>query len=134
MDMDSRLPQLLRAYGIQPSAQRVAVAGYVLDTQEHPTAEQVFERVRDKFPVISRATIYNTLKTFVERGLLREMTLHEGRTVYDPNLQRHHHFIDEATGQIHDVPWDALEVQRVDGLRGEFEVRDYAVVLRGHRK
>ncbi|MFW6198056.1 MAG: Fur family transcriptional regulator, partial [Myxococcota bacterium] len=51
--------EVLRAHGVQPSAQRVAVADYVLRTEEHPSADQVFARVRSGFPMISRATVYN---------------------------------------------------------------------------
>ncbi len=122
----------LRKHGIQPSAQRVAVAEYVLATGAHPSAEQVWAAVRVRLPVISRATVYNTLNLFVRKGLLRQVQLGEGRAGFDPNLEPHHHFIDEATGVVVDIPWDALEVRRVEALRG-LEVREYQVVLRGRR-
>jgi Fe2+ or Zn2+ uptake regulation protein len=48
-------------------------------------------------------------------------------------MERHHHFVDESTGRIHDVPWDALEVRRVERLR-DFTVSDYQVVLVGRAK
>jgi Fe2+ or Zn2+ uptake regulation protein len=123
---------LLRDHGIQPSAQRVAVARYVLETDDHPSAEQVFARVRASFPQISRATVYNTLNTLVEQGLLRELVLAEGRAVFDPNMASHHHFIDDASGRIYDVPWEALRVQNTETLRG-YDVREYSVVMRGRR-
>jgi Fur family transcriptional regulator, iron response regulator len=124
--------QILRDHGIQPSAQRVAVAEYVLYTADHPSADQVWERVKKKIPVLSRATVYNTLHLFVDRGLLREYVLAEGYVVYDPKVEAHHHFIDEKTGAIHDVPWEALEVSNIESLSG-FDVRDYQVVMRGQR-
>ncbi len=123
----------LESVGIQPSAQRVAIAAYVLATDEHPSADQVFERVRAGFPMVSRATVYNTLNTFVEKGLLRELILAEGKVVFDPKIQRHHHFIDESTGAIFDIPWESLEVSKVGALRG-FQVSEYQVVLRGTKK
>jgi Fe2+ or Zn2+ uptake regulation protein len=126
------LPERLREAGIQPSAQRLALAEYVLSTEAHPSADQVWTEVRARVPMISRATVYNTLNLFVRKGLLRELQLAEGRVVFDPNMGPHHHFIDEATGRIHDVPWDALEVRRVEALRG-LEVREYQVVLRGRK-
>ncbi len=122
----------LRKHGIQPSAQRVAVAEYVLATEAHPSAEQVWGEVRGRLPVISRATVYNTLNLLVRKGLLRQVYLADGKIGFDPNLAPHHHFIDETTGVVHDVPWDALEVRRVEALRG-LEVREYQVVLRGRR-
>jgi Fur family iron response transcriptional regulator len=127
------LPELLRSHGIQPSAQRVAIAGYVLGTAAHPSAEVVLERVRASFPMVSRATVYNTLHLLVEKGLLRELVLAEGKVVYDPKLERHHHFVDEESGAIHDIPWGALQVSRVGSLAG-YDVREYQVVLRGRRR
>jgi|SRR5579872_3359320 len=136
------LEALLRSKGIQPTAQRLAVASYVLSTDEHPSAEEVFARVKPTLPILSRATVYNTLNVFVRMGLLRELILEPAgaaanlkgpRTVFDPNVERHHHFIDEETGRIHDVPWSAVKVKNVEGLP-DFDVRDYQVVMRGKRK
>jgi Fe2+ or Zn2+ uptake regulation protein len=124
------LDRTLERHGIQPSAQRIAVAEYVLETTAHPSADRVFEEVRARIPLISRATVYNTLNLLVRKGLLRQLVLAEGKVVFDPNVERHHHFIDEATGAIHDVPWEALDVRKVDALKG-VKVREYQVVLRG---
>lgn len=128
-----KIVERLRGSGIQPSAQRVAVAEYVLSTDDHPSAEQVHRRVRESFPMISRATVYNTLNLFADKGLLRQLVLAEGRVVFDPNIAPHHHFIDEQTGEILDVPWSALEVSRLDALE-DFEISEYQVVIRGRRR
>ena len=130
--MKAQVIKLLRDRGIQPSAQRVAVAEYALTTEDHPSADQVWARVRKSFPLISRATVYNTLNLFVAKGLLLPLVLAEGKVVFDPKVDRHHHFIDEDTGSIHDVPWQALEVKNIQALRG-YDVRQYQVVLRGKR-
>lgn len=125
--------QKLVKHGIKPSAQRVAVAEYVLHTAEHPSADTVWVRVKDQFPMVSRATIYNTLNLFVDKGLLRQFVLAEGRLVFDPNVTDHHHFIDDETDAIYDVPWDALRVPDVAKLDG-FDVREYQVVMRGKKR
>jgi len=124
--------QALTEHGIQPSAQRVAVADYVLYTTAHPSADQVWAEVKRSFPMLSRATVYNTLNLFTEKGLLRELVLAEGKIVFDPKLDPHHHFLDEETGEIVDVPWSALDVRRVHSLSG-FDVREYQVVMRGKK-
>ena len=124
---------ILRRHGIQPSAQRVAVAQYVLNTSEHPSAEQVSSRVRKSFPMISRATVYNTLNRMVKSGLLRQFVLDGGKTVFDANVNNHHHFVDEESGRVYDIPWEALAVLRLESLRG-FEVSEYQVVARGRVK
>ena len=115
--------EILRDKGIQPSAQRVAVSAYVLATHDHPTAEEVFARVRKKFPMLSRATVYNTLNLLVRKGLLRQFVLGGGRLVFDANVSDHHHFIETGSGKIHDVPWESLRVENVERL-SEFEVAD----------
>ena len=130
--MQSDEASVLKNHGINPSAQRVAVAQYVLHTDAHPSADEVWARVRRRFPQVSRATVYNTLNLFVEKGLLRQFVLTEGRVVFDPKTDDHHHFIDEDSGEIHDVPWDAVSVSNVSKLDG-FEVREYQVVMHGSK-
>jgi len=124
---------LLEERGIQPSAHRVAVAQYVLTTDEHPSAERVWARVKDRFPMISRATVYNTLNLFVKKELLRELHLSPESVVFDPNMERHHHLIDQDTGRIHDVPWNQVEVRKIAGV-ADYDVHDYQVVMQGRRK
>ena len=131
--MNLELVKTLRAHGVQPSAQRLAVADYALRTDEHPSADEVLERVQNAFPLLSRATVYNTLNLFVEKGLLRQLVIAEGRVVFDPNLEAHHHFIDDVTGRIEDVPWQLLKVGDVSRLK-EYEVREYMVVMRGRKR
>jgi Fur family iron response transcriptional regulator len=124
---------ILREHGIQPTAQRLAVAEYVLHTAEHPSADKVWASVQENFPMISRATVYNTLNLFVEKGLLRALHLAPDSVLFDPNTDCHHHFIDEDTGRIYDIPWNQVEVSNAKTLPG-FEVRDYQVVMRGRRR
>jgi Fur family transcriptional regulator, iron response regulator len=125
--------RILEEHGIQASAQRVAVAEYVLHTTEHPSADKVWAGVQENFPMISRATVYNTLHLFVEKGLLRELHLAPDSVLFDPNTDRHHHFIDEASGRIYDIPWNQVEVSNAKALPG-FEILDYQVVMRGRRR
>lgn len=125
--------EILEEHGIQPSAQRIAVAEYVLDTQEHPSADLVWKRVQDRVPYISRATVYNTLNLFVEKGLLRTLNLSADSVVFDPKIDTHHHLIDDETGAIYDIPWDKVQVCNIEALSG-YEVHDYQVVIHGTRK
>lgn len=123
----------LERAGVRPSAQRVAIAAYVLTTADHPTADRVWQVVKAEFPMVSRATVYNTLQTFREHGLVQQLVLAEGSVVFDPKVEPHHHFVDDETGVILDIPWHQLRVGKVDELQG-VEVRDYMVVVRGRRK
>jgi Fe2+ or Zn2+ uptake regulation protein len=120
---------ILRQAGITPSNQRIAIGEFVLHTATHPSADEVLVEARKRLPSISVATIYNTLHLFVEHGLLRTLELSPSRTVYDPCMESHHHFIDDQTGHIHDIPLDAVSVthNHFDG----FDVREVQVILRG---
>jgi len=124
------IAELLERSGIRPSAQRVAIASYVLVTEDHPSADQVWARVQERFPMVSRATVYNTLRNFTEKGLPRELVLAGDRQVFDPVVEPHHRFGDDQTGAIRDIPWSASRVGKIDELEG-VEVREYMVVVRG---
>ncbi len=128
-----QLIAILRQQGIQPTSQRLAVAEVVLDRKGHPSAEEVWDQVRRKCPTVSRATVYNTLNLFVKKGLLKLQVLKEGTAVFDAEVHAHHHFIDDETGKIYDVPWESLQVKGEKSLR-DFEVRELQVVLRGRRR
>src|SRR5258708_6252727 len=90
----------LRAHGVPPTAQRIAVAEFVLATEEHPSADEVFRGVRARFPAVSRATVYNTLNLMVAHKLLRAVALSPGNVRFDPLVTAHHHFIDDRSGRI----------------------------------
>ena len=128
-----RMLDKLASHGIQPTPQRIAVAEYVLNTVDHPTADEVWMSVRDRCPTLSRATVYNTLNLFAEKGLLKTQRLKEGVVVFDPHVTPHHHFIDEETGKVYDIPWEAVKVSGEKTLRG-LDVRECQVVLRGRKR
>lgn len=124
---------VLRQCGIKPTPQRIAVVENVLKSKSHPSADDVLDRARRSCPTISRATVYNTLNLLVGKGLLCAQILKEGTVVFDPMTERHHHFIDDETGDIYDIPWDTLAVTGKEKLK-DFVVREYQVIIRGRRK
>lgn len=134
--MSREIAERLRRLGILPSAQRVAIAEYVLSTCTHPCAEDVFQAIRTEVPMISLATVYNTLHLFAEKGLLRELSIAEGKVVYDCHVEPHHHMVDVETGAIHDLPWSSVQVSQAEEAAAGlgFEVSEYQVVLRGKRR
>lgn len=124
---------VLREHGIQPTPQRLAVLQFVQESHTHPSADEVYSNVRRTCPTVSRATVYNTLNLLAEKGVIKTQMLREGSLVFDAGVHRHHHFIDEDTGQIHDVPWEAVRVSPGKDL-ARFEVREIQVVLRGKKR
>lgn len=139
MDIDNKthksIREILIEKGIQPSAPRMAIASYVWDTCSHPTADEVKCEVEKVFPTVSLATVYNTLKLFVNKGLLREVQDASFRSVrYDCNMKPHFHFIDESTGEMMDLDPQDLQISP-DFIRlgKEFQISGVDVTVRGRR-
>ncbi len=105
---------ILRDAGLRPTRQRLGLARLLFDGGDrHVTAEHLHaEAVGANLPV-SLATIYNTLHQFTQAGLLREVVVDPGRSYFDTNISAHHHFFHESTGDLRDIPADAMEVARV---------------------
>ncbi|MFT3868003.1 MAG: transcriptional repressor [Nibricoccus sp.] len=97
------LAQKLADSGLRATPQRELVYRSLLQQRDHPTAEEVFARVKSEMPSISLATVYNCLETLVQCRLIRQVHHERSSTRYCPNLHPHAHFHDENTGEIHDV-------------------------------
>lgn len=123
----------LRAAGIQPTLQRLAVAEVLLARPQHMTADQVLAAAQRLLPGISRATVYAVLQLFTERGLLRELPVTGAATIYDSNTDPHHHLVDVETGDVLDLPAEALQVTGLaEALRGvRLDGVDVIVRVRG---
>ncbi len=88
---------------VRRTKQRQLVLEAVLGSDDHPTAAQVYQRVRRRYPGIAYATIYNALRWWVERGSLREFTFGDAAARYDRNRDRHDHAICTRCGRLLDV-------------------------------
>jgi Fur family peroxide stress response transcriptional regulator len=96
---------MLVSRGVKPTPQRVVITEYIMNTDCHPTADQILDAVAEKLPVsLSRATVYNTLNALVQAGVIIEVLTEPGRVRYDANTEEHHHFVDVKTGRIMDIP------------------------------
>lgn len=128
-EVESRLKEA----GVQPTAQRIAICRFVLCQADHPTADQVKAWADKNFPKMSLATVYNTLNLLVKAGLLHELRLpHSDKVIYDNNLEPHHHFLDEKTGELFDLAQGDVEVSAK--LKKAFQVNQVQVLLKGSIK
>jgi Fe2+ or Zn2+ uptake regulation protein len=89
--------------GLRMTRQRQEVYRILMQERNHPTANDVFMRVKDRLPNISLATVYNCLEALVQHGIIRQVNFDRESSRYCPNLSEHGHFHDEVTGVIHDV-------------------------------
>jgi len=107
------LSQRLKSCAVRPTPQREVVLKVILEKRDHPTADEIFARVKAQMPTISLATVYNCLETLVGCGIVRQVNLERAPTRYCPNLHEHAHFHDEQTGTIHDVDLPAEVMTRL---------------------
>ena len=101
--LSEALAQKLADSGLRTTPQREVVYSALLQRRDHPTADEVFARVKTELPTISLATVYNCLETLVQNGLVRQVNFERAPTRYCPNLHEHAHFHDETTGEVHDI-------------------------------
>lgn len=124
--------QLLQEADLRATPQRFAIVDFLVHTEAHPTADEVYEAIKGRLSACSKATIYNTLSTLANAGVIHAISIEPGVTRYDANMRPHHHFVDTDTGTVYDIPWES--VQPLFGtLGGGFQVRDYQVNFYGDK-
>jgi len=106
----------LQEFGLRPTKQRACVYGVILDKRDHPTADDIFDRVKKHLPNTSFATVYNCLETLVGCDLVRQVNMDRSPTRYCPNLTPHAHFKCTDTGQIFDVQIDQETLSKMHAL------------------
>jgi Fur family peroxide stress response transcriptional regulator len=129
------LTQRLADSGLRSTPQREVVYSVLLRKRDHPTAEEVFARVKAELPTISLATVYNCLETLVQCELVRAVNFERSPTRYCPNLRPHAHFHDEQTGRTYDIdlpPAVLAEVNQVLPLG--FDASSVEITFRGQAR
>jgi Fur family transcriptional regulator, iron response regulator len=125
--------QRLAEHGVLPTAQRVEVAMLLFARPQHLSADQIIAGLRASGSRVSKATVYNTLKLFCERGLTRTVEIDPARQFYDSSIERHHHFFNADTGELTDIPVDAVTLSVAAALPAGTEQTGVDVVIRIRR-
>ncbi|KAA5605391.1 transcriptional repressor [Roseospira marina] len=121
----------LRAAGLRPTRQRLALARLLFDSGDrHVTAEMLHSEVIGAGVRVSLATVYNTLHQFTDVGLLREIVVEAGRSYFDTNTSAHHHFFHDASGQLMDIPGDDIAVSAVPRAPNGMSIKSVDVIVR----
>jgi Fur family iron response transcriptional regulator len=112
-DTKSIIEQKLLSHGVKVTPQRIEIGKLLLSTPCHMSAEQILTCLRDSGTPVSKATVYNTLKLFSRKGIVRAVAVDPSHLVYDSTVDRHHHFYNVDTGELTDI--DATEL-KINGL------------------
>ncbi|MDX1782338.1 MAG: transcriptional repressor [Thalassovita sp.] len=126
----------LAGAGLRPTRQRVALAGLLVGDGQHRhvTAESLFASVRDTGESVSLATVYNTLRTFCDAGLMQEVTVDGSKSYFDTNTHDHPHFFWEDDGTLTDAPSEELVISRLPEAPEGSEISTVDVVIKLRRK
>jgi Fur family iron response transcriptional regulator len=120
----------LEVHGVTPTTQRLDVAEVILSHPQHASADQVMAGIKSLGSSVSKATVYNTLNLFCERGLLRTVTVDPTRQFYDPTIQAHHHFYNVDSGELTDIAPDSISMRVSTPLPPGTETAGVDVVIR----
>ena len=131
---DAYLRDLLQRAGLRATRQRLGLAELIFGRGErHLTAEGLYSEALDAGLRISQTTVYNTLHQFTEAGLLRQILADPRRIFFDTNVDPHHHFLDEDTGQMEDIPADDVTVSALPSPPPGTAIEGVDVIVRVRR-
>lgn len=104
--------EYLLSYHIKPSVQRIAIMDYLLKHETHPCIDEIYMALCKEIPTLSKTTVYNTLKLFVEHGAAKMLTIDERNACFDGNTSLHAHFLCRTCEKIYDLPFRENPAER----------------------
>lgn len=128
--MRSEIRTKFETHGILQTPQRLEVAEILLQKPQHLSADQIIEELRAKGSKVSKATVYNSLNLFGERGLVKECLVDPERRFYDSTTSPHHHFYNADTGELSDIPPDTVEVIGLPELPAGTQMESAELIVR----
>lgn len=121
--------QYLLAHGIKPSVQRIAIMEYLFQHHTHPTVDEIYTKLLPQIPTLSKTTVYNTLKLFVQQGTAMQIDIDEKNARFDSVMETHGHFRCKACGCIIDIP--LLEIYYLLPQNTDFLIDEAYVNVKG---
>jgi Fur family peroxide stress response transcriptional regulator len=108
-DFAAMFRELSKRHGLAFTHQRQAIYEALLAAKDHPAPEAIYDIVRERIPSLSPGTVYKNIKTFLDAGMLREVSLHHGSLRLDANQHAHHHLVCRvcrSTGDLEDSDFE----------------------------
>lgn len=123
--------QKYKNIGLKLTPQRLAILGYLDGNKSHPTAEDIYKAVSKKFPTMSFATIYNTLQSLKNKGIVLELTIDPDKKRFDPDTTSHHHIICIRCGKVSDVSESQLMLNMPKVSIRSFKITNWHIDFHG---
>jgi Fur family peroxide stress response transcriptional regulator len=118
--------------GIKVTPQRIAIYKELASTDQHPSTETIYKKIKDYYPNISLTTVYRTLETFEKLGLVSVVNVLYNAARYDANLSPHHHIVCTECKKVEDVYDESLNNLDISNKTlGDYKVEGYSLLLNG---
>lgn len=127
LDKDA-LKKILTDHGLKISEQRIQILDFLSNVESHPTADEIFKALNGDFPILSRATVYNTLHSFVTKGVITALDIRDNETRYDLISHEHGHFRCNLCGTIYNIE---LQPESLHLELPGFKIDGMSVTMRG---
>ena len=124
-----KVEEFLKQNNVKPSYQRIKIYDYLIRHNSHPTVDEIYQVLLDEIPTLSKTTVYNTLKLFLDKEIVQLITIEENETRYDVDVSLHGHFKCLGCGGIYDVWLDMTSI-KLEGL-DEFVINESHIYLKG---
>ena len=121
--------EYLKNHGVKPSFQRIKIFEYLFQHNNHPTVETIFKNLVGTIPTLSKTTVYNTLKLFIEKSIAKVVNIEDIETRYDADTSVHGHFKCKKCDEIYDFYVDLNKVNMQD--LENFSINEYHIYLKG---
>lgn len=125
--MRSEAIDVLIKHRIRPSEQRIAVMQYLITHRTHPSVDTIYEDLHPSMPTLSRTTVYNVLRSLVEKGAVLMLTIDDKNARFDADITPHSHFRCNSCGELFDLPQPVVGDLDAPGFR----IDDIHIYYRG---
>ena len=127
----------LKFFDLKSTNQRITIYEAIYGMKNHPSAELVYEKIKEDNPTITLATVYNTLETFSKSGLINKISSSNGKLRYDPNTHLHNHIYCTKTDDIYDFYDEELESLLKKFIASKqidnFVIQDFKLLVKGKK-
>ncbi|MEM8844981.1 MAG: Fur family transcriptional regulator [Pseudomonadota bacterium] len=120
----------LRSSNITPTHQRVLIGEALFEKAQHVSAEQVLAMVNKDNEEVSKATVYNTLGLFAQKGLINEVIIEPSKVFYDTNLVKHYHLYHTDSGKLEDIGSDQIKINQLPDIPQGTALEDVDIIIR----
>ncbi len=119
----------LKAHGLRPSYQRIRIFDYIATMKNHPTVDMIYKALITDIPTLSKMTVYNTLKLFIEKKIATLISIEDSEARYDADTSLHGHYKCMQCGMIYDFDIETSSFA-LNGLKN-FEIDETHIYIKG---